>query len=254
VELTTSSTRLTRSAKCPCDGSSGLARRAAQVTGRPVLSPWGDSDSEMPVTRIRVPRVSGGWHATRRSGDDDAARSQESHRAAGVSAGAPSAATAMATGSLRRDRPGEDADQAVTALYHAHCHSLARIAALLIGDIMEAEEVVQDAYVAMHRAGRRMPDGNKALDCLRRAVVSGARSQKVSLPGELRIPETPLVAVLSGLPARQREAPVLKYYANWPEPQIATAMGVSRHALKAHLRQGMSALQACLAPDRGWCI
>jgi len=217
----------------------------------PVLSPWGDRDCEVPVTRIRVPRVSRGRHATRRFGDDDAAGSQGSYRAAGVSAGAPSAATAMATGSLRRDRPGKDADQAVTALYHAHCRSLVRVAALLVGDIAEAEEIVLDAYVALHRAWRRVQDGDRALDYLRRAVVTGARSRRASPPGQPRIPGTPVVAVLSGLPARQREALVLKYYADWPEPQIAIVMGVSRHALKAHLRLGMCALQACLAPDWG---
>lgn len=211
----------------------------------------GDSDFEVPVTRIRVPRVSRGRRASRRSRDDDAARSPESYRAAGVPAGPGSAATAMATGSLRRDRPRRDADQAVTALYHAHSRSLERIAALLVGDILEAEEIVQDAYVATHRAWRRMEDGDKALGYLRRAVVIGARSPTVAPPGQARIPETPLVAVLSGLPARQREALVLKYYADWPEPQIATAMGVSRYALKAQLRLGMSALQACLAPDWG---
>jgi DNA-directed RNA polymerase specialized sigma24 family protein len=168
----------------------------------------------VPVTRIRVPRVSRGRYATRRSGDDNA-------------------------------------DQAVTALYHAHCRSLARTAALLVGDIMEAEEIVLDAHVATYRAWRRMQDSDKALDYLRRAVVTGARFQRVSLHGQPRTPGTPIVAVLSGLPARQREALVLKYYADWPEPQIAAAMGISRHALKAHLRLGMSTLQACLAPDWG---
>ena len=194
------------------------------MVGRPVLPQWGDSDFEVPVTRIRVPRVSRGRRASRRSRDDDAARSPESYRAA---------------------------DQAVTVLYHAHSRSLARIAVLLVGDILQAEEIVQDAYVATHRAWRRIEDGDKALGYLRRAVVIGTRSQTVAPSGQARIPETPLVAVLSGLPARQREALVLKYYADWPEPQIATAMGISRYALKAHLRLGMSALQACLAPDWG---
>lgn len=216
------------------------------------------------MTRARVPRASRGRRASRRSGDDDAARSQENHRAAGVSAGPGSAATAAPARSPRRDWPGQDADQAVTALYHAHCCSLVRIAALLAGDSTKAEEIVQDAFVAMHRAWRKRQDGDRALGYLRRAVVTRACSQRAAPPDQPsrpqglfgagqsapRIPGAPLLAVLSGLPARQREALVLKYYADWPEPQIAAAMGVSRHALNAHIRRGVSALQTCLAPDR----
>jgi DNA-directed RNA polymerase specialized sigma24 family protein len=166
--------------------------------------------------------------------------------------------------SLRGDWPGRDADQAVTALYHAHGRSLARIAALLAGDSARAEEILQDAFVAMHRAWWLLQDGDKALSYLRRAVVTGARSRSAAPPDRSGwprglfgtgqpapdIPGAPVGAVLSGLPARQREALVLKYYADWPEPQIAAAMGVSRHALNAHIRLGMSALRTCLAPDR----
>jgi DNA-directed RNA polymerase specialized sigma24 family protein len=168
-----------------------------------------------------------------------------------VPAGPGSAATAMPTGSPRHDWPGRDADEAVTALYHAHCRSLARIAVLLAGDSMKAEEIVQDAFAATYRAWRRMQDGDEAVGYLQRAVVTRARSQRAAPPGQPapRIPGTPLVTVLSGLPDRQREALVLKYYADWPESQITAAMGVSRHALNAHIRRGMAALQACLGPD-----
>jgi len=147
----------------------------------------------------------------------------------------------MPAGTLRPDWPGRDADEALTALYHAHFRSLARIAALLAGDSMKAEEIVQDAFVATFRAWRRMQDGDKALGYLRRAVVTRTRSRKAAPPP--RIPGTPLVAVLSSLPDRQREALVLTYYADWPESQIAAAMGIGRHALNAHIRRGMSALQ-----------
>ena len=163
----------------------------------------------------------------------------------------------MLAGSPRRDWPGRDADEALTALYHAHFRSLARIAVLLAGDSTKAEEIVQDAFVATYRAWRCMQDGDKALGYLRRAVVTRARSRKAAPPGQPgrprglvgagqptpRIPGTPLVAVLSSLPDRQREALVLKYYADWPESQIAAAMGISRHALNAHIRRGMSTLQ-----------
>jgi DNA-directed RNA polymerase specialized sigma24 family protein len=54
-----------------------------------------------------------------------------------------------------------------------------------------------------------------------------------------------------GLRARQREALVLKYYAGWPDPQIAAAMGISRHALNAHIQRCMSVLQAFAVPNPG---
>ena len=51
------------------------------------------------------------------------------------------------------------------------------------------------------------------------------------------------MAALRSLPARQREAVVLKFYADWPDGQIAIAMGISPYALDGHLRRGISALQ-----------
>lgn len=80
----------------------------------------------------------------------------------------------MPAGSPRRERPGRDAVEALTALYHAHFRSLARIAALLVGDSLKAEEIVQDAFAATYRAWRRMQDGDRALGYLRRAVVTRA--------------------------------------------------------------------------------
>ena len=56
--------------------------------------------------------------------------------------------------------------------------------------------------------------------------------------------------MLRELPARQREALVLKYYADWPHRQIAAAMGISGRALNVHVRRGLSALAACAAPRR----
>ena len=59
------------------------------------------------------------------------------------------------------------------------------------------------------------------------------------------------MATLRRLPRPQCEALVLKYYAEWPDAQIADAMGISRRALTAHLRRGMSALQAGGASSGG---
>jgi RNA polymerase sigma factor (sigma-70 family) len=55
-----------------------------------------------------------------------------------------------------------------------------------------------------------------------------------------------VVAALRGLPARQREALVLRYYADLPEAEIASAMGISQGAVKSHVFRAMSALRGVL--------
>ena len=47
---------------------------------------------------------------------------------------------------------------------------------MLLRDQGAAEEVVQDAFVAMHGAWRRLRDPDKALAYLRQAVVNRSRS------------------------------------------------------------------------------
>ena len=157
------------------------------------------------------------------------------------------------------------ADRAVVELYSQHYRSLVRLAALLVRDTPTAEEVVQDSFVAMHDGWQRLRDTEKALAYLRQAVVNRSRSvlrhrtvvdknlQKAppDMPsaehGALVLLErSAVVAALRDLPGRQREAIVLRYYADLSEAQIATAMGISRGAVKSHTARGMAALRAAL--------
>jgi RNA polymerase sigma-70 factor (sigma-E family) len=126
-------------------------------------------------------------------------------------------------------------------------------------------EIVQDAFVAMHGAWPRLRDEQKALAYLRQTVVLTSRSvlrNRVVVGPNLRNgpPDRPgaahdaLVALerdsvreaLRDLPDRQREAIVLRYYADLSEEEIAAAMGISRGAVKSHTARGMSALRAAL--------
>ena len=158
-----------------------------------------------------------------------------------------------------------DADQAVTALYSAHYRSLVRLATLLVRDVATAEEVVQDAFVAMHGAWRRLREPDKALSYLRQSVVNRSRSvlrhravvEKYAPKG---LPDAPsaengaivelersaVVKALSALPTRQREALVLRYYGDLSEAEIAQTMGISRGAVKSHTARGMAALRSVL--------
>jgi RNA polymerase sigma-70 factor (sigma-E family) len=158
-----------------------------------------------------------------------------------------------------------DADRAVTELYSAHYRSLVRLAALLVRDLGTAEEVVQDAFVAMHGGWHRLRDNDKALAYLRQAVVNRSRSvlrhrQVVDRNAPKPAPDMPsaehgaialfersaVIAALRTLPARQREALVLRFYADMPEAQIAETMRISRGAVKSHTARAMQALRSVL--------
>lgn len=163
------------------------------------------------------------------------------------------------------DQPEWDADQAVTALYSMHYRSLVRLAALLVRDVATAEEVVQDSFIALHAGWRRLRDSDRALSYLRQAVVNRSRSglrhrmvvdktapkpppdmpdaEQVAIA---RLERSALVSALRALPLRQREALVLRYYAGLSEAQIASAMGISRGAVKSHTARAVASLRTVL--------
>lgn len=172
----------------------------------------------------------------------------------------------LVAGGMTRPTPVTwDADQAVTALYSAHYGSLVRLAALLLRDVGTAEEVVQDSFVAMHGGWRRLREPEKALSYLRQSVVNRSRSvlrhravvQKYAPKGLpdapsaengaiIELERTAVVEALAKLPTRQREALVLRYYADLSEAEIAHTMGISRGAVKSHTSRGIAALRSGL--------
>lgn len=161
-----------------------------------------------------------------------------------------------------------DADRVVTEIYHGEYKSLVRLAVLLVHDVPTAEEVVQDAFEAMHTAWRRLRDSEKALSYLRQAVVNKSRSvlrhrTVVDKNAPKPAPDEPsaeqgamaliersaVVAALRTLPDRQREAVVLRYYADLSEADIAATMGISRGAVKSHTARAMAALKSILEQE-----
>lgn len=140
---------------------------------------------------------------------------------------------------------------------------LVRLATLLLRDGSLAEDVVQDAVVACLR--RRPDDPGAALAYLRRAVVNTAHSalrrrmvalrhRPAAAPDAPAADEGALAAVerdavvraLKQLSARQREAVVLRFYADASEKQAAAAMGVSVGSVKAYTSRGLAALHDLL--------
>jgi RNA polymerase sigma-70 factor (sigma-E family) len=160
---------------------------------------------------------------------------------------------------------GLDADAAVEELYAAHWRQLVRLSVLLVHDQASAEDVVQDAFVAMHGHWSRLRDPDKALAYLRQAVVNRSRSAlrhrvvvdrhaRSSRAGEGTV-DGPTVGgarrdavrdALLKLSDRQREVLVLRYYLDWSEAQIADALGISHGAVKSHAHRGSTALRGLL--------
>jgi len=143
-----------------------------------------------------------------------------------------------------RGASAADAGHAVAALYQLHYPALVRLAALLVPDLATAEDIVQDAFAAVHGRWHVQPDADAALAYLRWSVVH--RSRSVPLLGDPGAGE-PGPAVMSALRAlspRQREVVVLQYFADLSEAEIAAATGMSMAAVRDHAAQAMSSLQA----------
>jgi RNA polymerase sigma-70 factor (sigma-E family) len=163
---------------------------------------------------------------------------------------------------------GWEAHQVVTEIFRDHYKSLVRLAVLLVHDLPTAEEVVQESFMAMNDAWRRVRNSDKALSYLRQAVVNRSRSvlrhrTVVDKNAPKPAPDEPsaeqgalalierheVIAALRRLPDRQREALVLRYYLDLSEAQIAAAMGISRGAVKSHTARGMAALKSTLEQE-----
>ena len=163
---------------------------------------------------------------------------------------------------------GWDADRAITVLYTAHYRHLVRIAGLLLSDFSAAEEVVQDAFVGLHRNWGRLRDADRAAAYLRQSTVNGARSagrrratatrHAPTLAARTDIPDpagaiaerSVVLAALAALPERQREVLVLRYYGDLSEADIADSLGISRGAVKTHASRAMAALRPTLEQTR----
>jgi RNA polymerase sigma factor (sigma-70 family) len=186
------------------------------------------------------------------------------------------------------DVGGWTAERHVTSLYRAHALSLARLALVMLGDRSAAEDVVQDAFLGLYRRWDRLADPAVAQSYLRTSVLNGCRtalrtrprhgvlfdgsdaqaavpgsSQSLRLLGSLSLSlesaeatvvhdeeQRAVLAAIRRLPARQREALVLRYYLDLTEEQTADAMQVSRGTVKSATSRAIAAVGRMLgAPD-----
>ncbi|HWJ83105.1 MAG TPA: SigE family RNA polymerase sigma factor [Nocardioides sp.] len=159
------------------------------------------------------------------------------------------------------------ADAGIERLYLDHWDRLVRLSVLLVRDQGAAEEIVQDAFVAVHQRWDRLDDHERALAYLRQAIVNRSRSalrhravvqrylSRQSLPDPAPASDEPVLGdarrqlvldALRQLPRRQREVLALRYYLDMTEAQIAETLGISKGAVKSHASRGSAALRPIL--------
>ena len=157
------------------------------------------------------------------------------------------------------------ADAAIAELFRTQRLGLVRLALLLVDDRETAEDVVQDAFAALHRRWSGLAAESSALPYLRSCVINGARSvlrrrrtvrsRWLDDPGTadpadvstmLAAEHAAVLAALHRLPERQREVIVLRYWAELSEAEIAAALGISAGAVKSSASRGRDALAALL--------
>ena len=160
-----------------------------------------------------------------------------------------------------------DADEAVERLYLRHWDQLVRLSVLLVRDQGQAEEIVQDAFVELHRRWSRLEDTDRALPYLRQSVVNRSRSalrhrsvvqrHLARQHSEETAPsaDEPVLAdtrrrtvldALQRLPRRQREVLALRYYLDLSEAEIAHTLRISKGAVKSHASRGAATLRTLL--------
>ena len=157
-----------------------------------------------------------------------------------------------------------DRDALVAALFNQEGTRLVRMARLFTDDRNAAEDIVQEAFIRLHRAAHRLKDPEKAAPYLRSIVINLARDHNRRGLMSLRhqeamisdaVPELPedllianddqrkIVIELRELSPRQRDCLLLRYYMDLTEVEIADVLGISSNSVKTHCRRGMSALR-----------
>ncbi|HEX6568495.1 MAG TPA: sigma-70 family RNA polymerase sigma factor [Acidimicrobiales bacterium] len=147
-------------------------------------------------------------------------------------------------------RSGGAWDADLVSVYRARYGNLVRLAYLLTGHAAVAEEIVQDAFVASHRACDRLRDPypyvrtavvNRCRSWGRRYKVERAHRPRPPDPAELAADE--MRDALGQLTDQQRTAIVLRFYEDLPDERIAEILGCRRSTVRSSIRRGLQSLR-----------
>ena len=164
----------------------------------------------------------------------------------------------------RRDAETTAHAELVDVLFRRHYAALLRLGVVMLGSREAAEDVVQDAFVALHRHRRSLRDPEAAEAYLRSAVLNRSRSwvrrqvtQRASRPLMLvrehqesaedttvgRHESQSLVAVMRTLARRQRQVLACRYVLELSVAETAQLLQISEGSVKAHTHRGLHVLQ-----------
>ena len=157
-----------------------------------------------------------------------------------------------------RDIAGDTAEAgdgaAFAAIYRDQRSATVQLAWLLTHDAAVAEDVAQDAFVALFGAFDRVED---PVAYLRRCVVNGVyersrRRQREERRNGLVVAAEPtategptggIADVVAQLPVDQRVAVVLRYWGGLRDHEIAAAMGSRPGTVRSHLSRATARLR-----------
>jgi RNA polymerase sigma-70 factor (sigma-E family) len=143
------------------------------------------------------------------------------------------------------------APQSFSDFYREHAQAMVGVATLLVGSRAEAEEIVQDAFAKVHLRWDRV---ELPLAYTRRTVVNASRSvlrrrgvreryERQLVPAVDELGARELVDAVGHLPARQRAAVVLRFYADLSERETAEALGCRPGTVGSLVSRAMHALR-----------
>ncbi len=160
-----------------------------------------------------------------------------------------------------------DRDALVAELFRLEGARLVRLARLFTDDRNAAEDLVQEAFIRLHRAAHRIQDPMKAASYLRSIVINLARDhnrrglmslrhqEAIPAGAEPDAPEDVLVMdderrrlldEVRALSPRQRDCVLLRFYLELSESEIAATLDISKNSVKTHYRRGMETLRSRL--------
>lgn len=158
------------------------------------------------------------------------------------------------------------ADSDFAEFVEQHTDSLLTTAYLLTRDRPAAEELLQDVLVALYPQWHKVLAADSGLAYVRRSLVNRFLNQRRRAGTELPLAELPETGsrtdftvgvadreqvrrALATLPDRQRAAVVLRYYYDYPDQQIADALGCRIGTARSLISRALAGLRAGAATD-----
>jgi RNA polymerase sigma-70 factor (sigma-E family) len=152
---------------------------------------------------------------------------------------------------------GQERDHAVAVLFAAHYPGLVRMTYLLTSDNALAEELAQEAFVALWKSWDRLRDSSAALAYLRGTVANLARmslrrrmvelKHRVTGSGEVVDRDAggrlDLERAVAQLLMRKRSCVVLRYFLDLSEEETARTLGVSAGTVKSSTARALKDLE-----------